>query len=90
MLITIDGQDTLTWLMSDNIDSTILMAIPDEIGNSNSAALLLERQNSRLDNYSNKIKLKKYPLNHIFDNRYFRVHELSNGYFRVEGIDQRG
>lgn len=35
-------------------------------------------------------ELRSYPLKGIIDNWFFRVDEISPGYYRVEGIDRFG
>lgn len=38
----------------------------------------------------NDDELRNYPLKGIVDDWFFRVDEISQGYFRVEGIDRFG
>ena len=35
-------------------------------------------------------ELKKYPLDNLIKGWFFKVDEISQGYYRVEGIDQWG
>ena len=37
-----------------------------------------------------KEELRNYPITNIIDGWFFRIDEISQGYYRVEGVDQWG